>query len=47
MYTEETNKIALSRSDDKRLQTFDRIASYLHSASVGNICKTELLGKYK
>ena len=25
MYTEEVNKIALSSSDDKRLQTFDRI----------------------
>ena len=25
VYTEEVNKIALSRNDDKRLQTFDRI----------------------
>ena len=26
VYTEEINKIALSSNDDKRLQTFDRIA---------------------
>ena len=28
MYTEEVNKTALSSSDDKRLQTFDRITTY-------------------
>ena len=28
VYTEEVNKIALSSNDDKRLQTFDRIATY-------------------
>ena len=28
MYTEEVNKIALSNTDDKRLQTFDRITTY-------------------
>ena len=28
MYTEEINKIALSSSDDKRLQIFDKITSY-------------------
>ena len=27
---EELNKIALSSNDDKRLQTFDRITSYLY-----------------
>ena len=31
VYTEEINKIALSSNDDKRLQTFDRITSYLLS----------------
>ena len=29
IYTQEISKIALSRNDDKRLQTFDRITSYL------------------
>ena len=28
MYTEEVNKVALNSSDDKRLQTFDRITIY-------------------
>ena len=39
------NKIALSRNDGKI--TFDRITSYLYGISVGKICKTELLSKYK
>ena len=29
VYTEEVNKIALSSNDDKRLQTFDRVTTYL------------------
>ena len=28
VYTEEVNKIALSRNDDKRLQTSERITTY-------------------
>ena len=34
--TEEINKIALNSSDDKRLQTFDRITTYPYGA---NACK--------
>ena len=45
VYTEEINKIALSSNDDKRLQTFDRITSYLYGTSAGKVCKTELLNK--
>ena len=30
MYTEEVNKTALSSNDDKRLQTFDRVTTYLY-----------------
>ena len=37
--------IALSSNDDKRLQTFDTITSYLYGASAGKVCKTELLRK--
>ena len=44
--TEEINKIALSSIDDKRLQTFVRITSCTYAASVGKVCKTELLSKY-
>ena len=47
VYTERINKIALSSNDDKRLQTFDRITSYPYDTSVGKVCKTELLSKYK
>ena len=47
VYTEEINKIALSRNDDKRLQTFDRTPSYPYGTSAGKVCKTELLSKYK
>ena len=43
VYTEEINKIVLRSNDDKRLQTFDRIASYPYGASVGKVCKTEML----
>ena len=45
VYTEEINKIALSRNDDKRLQTFDRLSLYPYGASPGKVCKTELLSK--
>ena len=47
VYTEEINKIALSCNNDKTLQTFDRITSYPYGASVGKVCKTELLSKGK
>ena len=30
VYTEEVNKIALSRDDDKRLQTFGKIETYAY-----------------
>ena len=47
IYTEETNKIALSSNDDKRLQTLDRITSYPYGTSAGKVCKRELLSKVK
>ena len=47
VYTEEISKIALSSNDDKRLQAFHRITSYPYGVSVGKVCKTELLSKYK
>ena len=43
VYAEKINKLALSSNDDKRLQTFDNITSNPYGASVGKICKTELL----
>ena len=46
-YTEEINKIALSCNNDERLQTFERITSNTYGSSVGKVCKTEILSKYK
>ena len=43
VYIEKVNKIALSSNDDKKLQSFDRITSYLYGKSVERLCKTELL----
>ena len=33
VYTEQTNKIALSSNDDKRLQTFDKITTCPHGTN--------------
>ena len=43
LYTEEVNKVALSSSDDKRLQVFDRIASFSHRTNAFNVCKSEMM----
>ena len=45
VYTEEVNKISLSSNDDKRLQTYDRIASCPYGTSAGKVYKTEMLSK--
>ena len=45
VYTEETNKIALSCNDNKRSQTFDRVTSYPDGSNVRKVCKTEILSK--
>ena len=34
MYTEEVNKITLNSNDDKRIQTFDYIATYPYGTSM-------------
>ena len=47
VYTEEVNKIALSSNDDKRLQTFDGIRTYLYGTNASKICKSKMLSKYK
>ena len=47
VYTVILNKIALNSNDDKRLQTYDKIATYPYGFSVGKVCKTELLNKVK
>ena len=46
-YTEQINKIALSSNDDKRLQTSNKIATYLYGTNMFKVCRSEMLNKYK
>ena len=43
MYTEEVNKIALSSDDDKRLQTFNGIETYLYGTNAFKVCESEVM----
>ena len=43
VYTEEVNNIALSASDDKRLQTFDKITAYPYGTNAFKVCEIEML----
>ena len=45
VYTEEVNKIALSSNDDKRLQTFDKITTYLYRTNAFKVCESEMLNR--
>ena len=44
VYTEEVNKIALN-SNDKRLQTFDRVTTYPYGTNASKVCESEMLSK--
>ena len=43
VYTEEVNKIMLSNNDDKSLQTFEGITTYLYGANALKVCESEML----
>ena len=43
VHTEEVNKIALSSSDDKRLQTFDKVTAHPYVTPVSKVCEGEML----
>ena len=45
--TEEVNKIALNSNDDKRLQTFDRVATYPYGIDAFKVCEREMLSKIR
>ena len=47
VYTEQINEIALSSNDDKRLQTFDKIATYPYGTKASEVCEINMLSKYK
>ena len=43
VFTENDKKIALIFNDDKRLQSFHRVKSYIYGAIVGRVCEEQLL----
>ena len=43
VYTEEVKKTALSSNDDKRLQTYDKIITYLYGTNTFKACESETL----
>ena len=45
--TEQTNKMARSSNDDKRLQTFAKTTTYPPGTNSFKVCKSEILSKYK
>ena len=45
VYTEQINKIALSSNDDKRLQTFDKIATYPDGTNTFEVYESEMSSK--
>ena len=45
--TGEVNKIALSSNDDKRIQTFDKVATFLYGTNAFKVCENEMLLKGK
>ena len=47
MYTEETNKVALSSNDNKGLQTFDRVKTFPQKTPAVKVCENEMLNLHK
>ena len=47
VYTEEVNKIALSSNDDKRIQAFDKVTTFLYGTNVFKVYENEILSKNK
>ena len=43
VYTEEVNKIALSKNDDKRIQTLDKVKTFPYGTNVFKVCENEML----
>ena len=47
MYTEEINKVVLSSSDNKRIQTFDKVTTFLQETPAVKVCENEMLSVRK
>ena len=47
VYTEEVNKTALNSSDNKRLQTFDRVTTYPCETNTFKVCESEMISKIR
>ena len=47
VYTEEVNKTALNSSDNKRLQTFDRVTTYPYETNAFKVCESEMISKIR
>ena len=47
VYTEQINKIALTSNNDKRLQTFDKIATYTYKTNAFKVFENEMQSKYE
>ena len=45
VYTEEVNTITLISNDDKRIQTFDKVATFPYGTNVFKVCEGEMLFK--
>ena len=43
LYTEEVNKIAFSRNNDKRSLTFDVTETYSYGTNAFKVCKSEMM----
>ena len=43
VYTEEINKIATSSNDDKRLQTYNKVAIYPYGTNAYKVCESEMM----
>ena len=43
VYTEEVNKTASSSNDDKRLQIFYRITTYLQGTNAFKVCESKMM----
>ena len=47
VYTKEINKVALSSDGNKRIQTFDKVTTFLQETPAVKVCENEMLSVLK